>query len=74
MRTIALLLTLLTACECSSPSPSPSACCKHCGVNSKACGDACIPNGNTCNKYYGCACEGNGAEVPLPEQAPTTSG
>lgn len=35
---------------------SGGACCKRCGSGSKACGDSCIPSGNTCRKGPGCAC------------------
>lgn len=32
-------------------------CCKHCGPDSKPCGDSCIPKDHTCTKFGGCACE-----------------
>jgi len=38
-------------------SPTEDPCCKHC-VNSQACGNSCIPIGNTCTQPPGCACDG----------------
>ena len=38
----------------SSSGSSGGSCCKTCS-NSKPCGNACIPNGNACNKAPGCA-------------------
>jgi hypothetical protein len=40
-----------------NPTPSTSVCCRRC-LSGKACGDACIPKGNTCYKPPGCACDG----------------
>ena len=41
-----------------TPSGSSSVgCCKHCGPNSKACGDSCISLSYTCRKGPGCACD-----------------
>jgi hypothetical protein len=39
-----------------SLSPNTSSCCKHCGPNSKACGDSCISKNKNCKKGPGCAC------------------
>lgn len=36
--------------------PVSSGCCKHCGSNSKPCGDSCISLKYTCHKGAGCAC------------------
>lgn len=36
--------------------PTPDSCCKHCGPNSKPCGDACIPLEYVCHQPSGCAC------------------
>lgn len=42
------------------PAPRPTStrveCCKHCGANSKPCGDSCISKKYTCHKPPGCAC------------------
>lgn len=42
----------------SAPHPTATrvACCKHCGSNSKPCGDSCISKKYTCHKPPGCAC------------------
>jgi hypothetical protein len=40
-----------------APSSGSSGCCKHCGVNSKACGDSCISLSKTCHQPPGCACD-----------------
>lgn len=45
--------------QASAPTSAPSGgggCCKVCKT-SKACGDACISAGKTCNKGKGCACQ-----------------
>lgn len=42
----------------SSPVAPSGGCCKICGPNSKACGDSCISNSDTCYEGPGCACEG----------------
>lgn len=39
-----------------APAPAARECCKHCGENSKPCGDSCISKDKTCNKVGGCAC------------------
>jgi cell division septation protein DedD len=57
-----------TAKATATPSPKPTArptprptnapsCCKVCSA-SKACGNSCIPRGNTCHVGPGCACNG----------------
>lgn len=38
------------------PTSAPVNCCKHCGPNSKPCGDSCISLDKTCHKVGGCAC------------------
>ncbi len=38
------------------PTAAPVNCCKHCGPNSKPCGDSCISRDKACHKVGGCAC------------------
>ncbi len=38
------------------PTSAPVNCCKHCGPNSKPCGDSCISRDKECHKSGGCAC------------------
>ena len=40
-----------------APSSGSGGCCKHCGANSKACGDSCISLSKTCHQPPGCACD-----------------
>jgi hypothetical protein len=40
-----------------APSSGSSGCCKHCGSNSKACGNGCISLSKTCHQPPGCACD-----------------
>jgi len=40
----------------SAPPPPSSSCCKHCGPNSKPCGNGCISLSYTCRQPPGCAC------------------
>lgn len=44
-----------TPAPASAP-PADGACCKKCGGNTKACGDACIPINQKCRDWAGCAC------------------
>lgn len=54
MRCVSFLCMLLflwvASCECGD-----GGCCKEC-MNSKPCGDSCIPVTNNCTKVGGCAC------------------
>lgn len=57
---VSFTCSLTAGCSAGSAPPSGSsgtACCKTCS-NSKPCGNACIPVGNTCNQPPGCACAG----------------
>ncbi len=40
-----------------APSSGSTGCCKHCGSNSKACGNGCISLSKTCHQPPGCACD-----------------
>lgn len=47
-------------CVTADGDPAPSgggACCKHCGSDSKPCGDTCISRSKTCHTPGGCACQ-----------------
>lgn len=57
MRSIFFVLLLVTACDDQGCQQTESSCCKVC-KDSKACGDSCIPNNQSCSKYSGCACNG----------------
>ncbi|EGD74284.1 hypothetical protein PTSG_06293 [Salpingoeca rosetta] len=63
---VAAAAAAVTVMAAAAADPS---CCKYCSDGSKACGDSCISDSNTCHQPPGCAC--NGTAPPSPPSDPS---